>query len=368
MGQAAPSKAYHRLKNALFFFNFFLDLVVLLTFYFSGWSYRLELFVSSLVSQPMLVVGLYFLFFALMFYVIHLPLHYYSQYILEHRFHLSNQTAAAWFGEDLKSGILGFVIALLVIEVIYALLGQFPEHWWIGAGLFWIFVSIVLAKLTPEFIVPLFYKYQALENASLKKRIFDLFEKCQTGLKDIYAVDFSRKTKKANAFLCGIGKNRRVVLSDTLLAHFNEEEIELVVAHELGHYKHGDIAKFLFLSGTVTFAGFYIIHLYFRYAVGAHQLTGINDISFLPMVLGVFMLFGIGTSPILNGFSRAVEVEADRFAIETTAKPKVFISMIQKLGEMNLAEFTPSRFIEWFLYDHPPIAKRIAFARGFDHG
>ena len=326
----------------------------------------MKLFVSHMTTNTLLINGLYFLFFGLGFYLIHLPLHFYSQYVLEHRFDLSNQTVAAWFTDDLKGGILGFFISLLIVEVIYILLGRSPDHWWIGAGFFWFFISVVLAKLTPDFIIPLFHKYQSIENPTLKKRIFDLFEKCQTGLKDIYAIDFSRKTKKANAFLCGMGKSRRVVLSDTLLANFNEEEIELVVAHELGHYKHGDIVKILFLSGAVTFIGFFLIHQYFRHAVGAYQLSGIDDISFLPMVLSAFMLFGIGTGPMLNGYSRAIERAADRFAIETTGKPKAFISMMQKLGEMNLAEFEPSPFIEWFLYDHPPIAKRIAFARGFE--
>jgi len=365
MGQDAPSKAYHRLKNNLFFFSLTFDVLLLVVFFFSGWSGRLKLWAGDVTAQPLLLNGLYFLGFALAFYVIHLPLHFYSEYMLEHQFKLSNQTLGGWLSDEVKGGVLGFCISLVLIEVIYCLLGRFPEHWWIGAGSFWLFVTFVLAKLTPNFIIPLFYKYQPIENLALKKRIFELFERCQTGLKDIYAIDLSRKTKKANAMLCGVGKNRRVVLSDTLLAHFNDEEIELVVAHELGHYKHRDIVKILFLSGAVTFIGFFLIHQYFRYAVGAYHLSGIDDIAFLPVVLCAFMLFGIVTGPILNGYSRRIEREADRFSIETTRKPKVFITMMQKLGEMNLADFDPSPFIEWFLYDHPPIGKRIAFALGF---
>lgn len=367
MGQDDPAKAYHRLKNSLFFITLFLDLALLLIFFFSGLSQHLKSLVSTWSGQPLLLNGLYFAFFAAGFYIIHLPLNFYSHYLIEHRFKLSTQTVAGWIAEEFKGAILGFGISLLFVEVIYLLLGRFPNNWWIGAGLFWLLVSFVLARITPSIIIPLFFKYQPVHSESLKKRIFGLFDRCQTGLKDIYAIDFSKKTKKANAMLCGMGKGRRVILSDTLLEHFNDDEIELVVAHELGHYKHRDIAKMLALNTVLIFIGFYLIHLYFRHAVAAYQLSGIDDISFLPVVLSAFMVYNLATGPVLNGYSRWIEREADRFSIETTRRPTVFISMMQKLGEMNLAESEPSRFIEWFLYDHPPIGKRIAFARGFKY-
>ena len=211
----------------------------------------------------------------------------------------------------------------------------------------------------------MFYKYKTIDNEDLRKRIFDLFKACNVKLKDVYAIDLSEKTKKANAFLCGVGKNRRVVLGDTLLADFTDEEIEVVMAHELAHYKHQDIIKLLAANGVTIFLGFFLIHQFFSFAVDTFQLSGIDDISFLPMMVVSFMLYGLVTTPISNGFTRYIEREADRFAIEQTRKPEVFISMIQKLGETNLAEFEPSPFIEMFLYDHPPIGKRIAFAKSF---
>jgi len=184
-------------------------------------------------------------------------------------------------------------------------------------------------------------------------------------LKDIFSINFSSKTKKANAFLCGIGKNRRVVLSDTLLSSFTADEIETVIAHELAHYKHKDIFKLLVANALIIFLGFYLLNKFLYFAVIHFHLNRIDDIAFLPILLLVFMLFGLLTAPLLNGYSRLLEKQADQFSLETTKKPMDFISMMNKLCEMNLGEFKPNRLVEIFFYDHPPVYKRIQLAEKY---
>lgn len=360
------SQIYHRVKNKLFFVGLFLDILILSFFFFSGLSVSLKIFASQFSSHAVVLNSIYILIFSLGIYVFHFPLNVFTGFFWEHKFKLSTQTFSNWLTDNIKKLIIGLVIALLLIEVIYIFLENFPYHWWIGAGLFWIFISFILAKLTPNFIIPLFFKYEPIDNEDLRERVFQLFKTCEVSLKDVYVINLSSKTKKANAFLCGFGKNRRVVLSDTLLTNFSVLEIEVVVAHELGHYKHKDILKLLSVNAVIIFLGFYLIHLFFQFALINFQLTGIDDISFLPMGILIFMLFGLVTTPILNWYSRVIERAADRFSLEKTKQPKDFISMISKLGEMNLAEFAPSKFTEVFFYDHPSISKRIKFAEMFN--
>jgi STE24 endopeptidase len=365
LSDLSRSRDYQRMKNGLFFFSLGLDCLLLLFFFASGMSVALKNAVMAHTAHPMVVHAAYVVVFSSFLYAFHFPTHLFSGFFWEHKFGLSNQTFIAWFKDELKGALLGLAMAMILIEAVYLFLGRFPLYWWIAAGSFWFFFSFILAKITPDVIIPLFYKYQPIGKESLRARMFALFKKCEVGLKDIFAIDMSAKSNKANAFLCGLGNNRRVVLGDTLLKDFSEEEIEIVVAHELAHYKHKDIAKLLLANASVVFAGFYLIHLFLRFAVDAYQLSGLDDIAFLPILLLSFSLFIFMTAPVLNGYSRRLERQADKFAIETTRNPEGFIGMIRKLGEKNLAEFEPSTFIEIFLYDHPPIAKRIAYARAF---
>lgn len=319
----------------------------------------------QLAPNDFFVTACYIVILSIVFYLIHFPLSVYSGFIWEHKFGLSNQKFAQWLADNLKGALLGLAVFLVLIEAIYFFLRLYPGRWWIYAGAFWLFFSFVLAKLTPSVIIPIFYKYVPVQNDELRRRIKDLFRSCRVALNDVYAIDLSSKTKKANAFLCGLGKNRRVVLSDTLIDNFNIDEIEVVVAHELGHYKHHDILKLLLLSAVTIFGALYLIHHFLLYAVSRFGLTGVGDIAFFPVVALALMLFTLVTTPLTNAYSRRIEREADQFSIETTRRPKDFISLMDKLRKMNLSELEPGRFIEMFFYDHPPVQKRIRFAEQF---
>ena len=230
---------------------------------------------------------------------------------------------------------------------------------------FWLFLSFVLAKVTPNFIIPLFYKYQTISQNSLREKIFKLFKTCDVSLQDVYSINMSVKTKKANAFVCGLGKNRRIVLTDTLMKEFSTPEIEAIVAHEISHYKHHDLIKMIAVNSGLTFLGFMATGYFLEGLLKYFGLTRIDDIAFLPVLALGLGILSFVAMPFLNAFSRALEYKADYFSLETTKNAPVFISMMEKLGRLNLAELEPHAWIEFFLYDHPAISKRIAVAKNF---
>jgi STE24 endopeptidase len=234
----------------------------------------------------------------------------------------------------------------------------------LAAGM-WLFLSLVVARLTPTVIVPLFFKYSAVQDEGLRRRILAVFDRAKVFIRDAYVINLSAKTKKANAFICGLGRGRRVVLSDTLVEQFTPGEIETVVAHELGHYCHRDIAKMIVVNTVVVVLSFAAVNQFLDAAVRLTGVNGIADIALFPMLILALTVLGLFSSPLLNVYSRMIERQADRYSLELTGRPGDFISLMTKLGQINLSEMTPSRFHEIMFYDHPPISQRIAMAAAF---
>lgn len=365
VSEMGRSTDYQRGKKVFFIGNLLFDIFLLNAVFFSGASLLIKSIASEVSITPIILNGIYLVVFFAVFWIIHLPLHFYEGYIWEHRFKLSNQSIGGWFLDQWKQCFVGLVLGIILAEGVYLLIDAFPRNWWIFAGFFWLLMTFVIARVTPSLIVPLFFKYKPVGDEALKAGIRQLFDKCRVSLKDIYAVDFSSKTNKANAFFCGIGNNRRVVLSDTLISGFTAPEIETVVAHEIGHYKNYDIFRFLMVQTAFAFTGFYLIHTILQNTARQFGLSGIDDIEFFPMILLGFIYFSLVLTPLVNSYSRRREREADRFALEMVRQKEPFISVMRKLGVMNLAEMQPDKLTEIFLYDHPPLAQRIAFAENY---
>jgi STE24 endopeptidase len=365
MNEQEPSSAkkYHAVKNRLFFVSLFLNLIFLAIFFLSGFSVYLRNQAGYFSSNLFLLNGFYILAFFLIFDILNFPLGFYEGFILEHKFNLSNQTFVAWLKDELKKIVLDFVLFLIVVEAVYFLLYKSPDYWWLFGALFWIFLTIVLAKITPAVIIPIFYKYIPIANNELRQRIFNLFERCKIKISDVTSINFSQKTKKANAFVAGLGKNKKVVLSDTLLEKFSLDEIEAVLAHELGHYLNHDILKLLLVNSIFSVFGFYIIDRLLNSLLSTFGIKAIDDIAFLPVVSLCLLLLGFLILPAQNWFSRVLEKKADIFSLELTKNKPAFISMMEKLGALNLADASPSRFIEIWFYNHPSISKRIKLAQ-----
>src|SRR3989344_4813376 len=251
------NKAYQRIRNWLSLAGLILTAVTLwiaidtqLTFSFYDWA-------EHFVSFRYAVLFLYFLFFSIYSLVLASPLSFYSGFILEHQYQLSNQTLPAWFWEWIKKQLLSFVMTALLVLGLYALIWHFPLTWWFWAWAGYALFSLVLGKLFPVLIVPLFYKYSPISDEVLKKKIEALADRFGVRIQNVYSLNLSKTTKKANAAFSGFGKTKRVILGDTLLESFVHEEIETVLAHELGHYKHHDIWKQFGFGIALSFFGFW---------------------------------------------------------------------------------------------------------------
>jgi len=360
----ARAKDYQRKRNWLVLINLFLTIALLSAMIFFGIQHTFFTWVSS-VQNVYGKLFVFFFFFSLYFLIFQLPLGFYSSYILEHRYKLSNHTLKSWILDECKKEVLSFLLAAALIAGLFTIIWKSPENWWLWAWAAYLLVSIVTGKLFPVLIVPLFYKYSPIQDEQLNGRLIRLSERFGIKIQNISSLNLSKTTKKANAAFCGMGKTKRIILGDTLLDRFTHDEIETVLAHEIGHYKHLDIWKQLVFGAIfsiVTFwAGFQII----RTLVPSFGYQGASDVLGMPILFLIFYACGLIVSPASNAYSRHAERRADQFALEHTGNRQAFISAMEKLSETNLADPNPHPIIEFLLYDHPAIQKRIEFAKKF---
>jgi len=213
---------------------------------------------------------------------------------------------------------------------------------------------------------PIFYKFEPLENEELKSRLVTLSQRAGTRVRGVYKWNLSEKSKKANAALTGLGSTRRIILADTLLEHYSADEIEAVLAHELGHHVHKHILKSIAVQAAITFVGFWAANWVLHYAVDrAHMFETLSDFANLPLLVLVSTVLSFVLLPALNAYSRYNERQADRYAFQSIASVDPFISSMNKLADQNLAERTPSRWVELFFHSHPAISRRVAAAEGW---
>ena len=222
------------------------------------------------------------------------------------------------------------------------------------------------ARATPAVLIfPIFFKVKPLENPSLTERLLELSRRAGTRVKGVFEWKLSEKSKKANAALMGLGNTRRIILSDTLLEKFQDEEVEAVLAHELGHHVHRHILQSIALQGVATFVGFYLIHRTLIWLTPHFGFQGIADFANLPLVALVTTFLSLALLPVVNSYSRAMERQADAYALRAIPSRAPFISSMEKLAELNLAERQPHPWIEFIFHSHPSIQKRIDFAQRF---
>jgi len=357
------SKAYQKKKQVLTLFHLAYTPAVLLLAIATPLSLVFKSWAGGVVANDYAVVALYFVIFSLYTLVLDFPFSYYSGFTLEHQFDLSNQNFSAWLKDFFKKALLSFALSILLIEALFALIWRFPSTWWLLAWAGFALVSYGLGKIFPVWIVPLFYKYGKVEDEGLKNRILDLAARYGLPVENVYSINLSKTTKKANAAFMGMGKTKRVVLSDTLLENFTGDEIETVVAHELGHFKHRDIWKQLAFGLVLSLVSFWIAFQLLTPTSGFFGFEGAGDVAMLPLLFLIFYGVSLVLMPLQNGFSRRLERAADRFALIAYPHREVFISCMEKLGQVNLADADPHPLYEWFFYDHPAIGKRIRMAQ-----
>ena len=290
----------------------------------------------------------------------------YYAFRLEHRFHLSNQKLGGWLLDQAKEFLVSLILAAVIVELIYGAIRISPLNWWLIAWAVFIVLSIFFAQIAPVVLFPLFYKFEPLKNDELRDRLVRLSERAGTKVRGIYEWKLSEKSKKANAALTGLGRTRRIILADTLLENYSTDEIEAILAHELGHQVHRHIPKAIAVQVVITFFGFWATAWILNYSVDqARMFERVSDFATLPLLALVSTVMSFVLMPMLNAYSRFNERQADRYCFRSVTNVTPFISSMQKLAEQNLAEKHPSRFVEWFFHSHPSISRRVAAAQSF---
>ena len=359
------SKKYNNIKLAIGITETVLVFILTFLFVYSGYSRKLSDILYSYSDSGYLVLILFTVITGAIASVIFFPLNFYSSYILEHKYKLSNQTLLKYFFENLKSTLVSGVIGIPILLLFYFILNEFGDYWWLVFAIAMFFISVILSQIFPILIFPIFYKVKPIEDEELKERIRKLAAEAGLKVQNVYSFDMSKNTKKANAAFTGLGKTKRIILGDTLLSSYSKDEIETVIAHELGHFKKKHIIKNIIFGTANSFLMFFVISVLYKASLSWFGFSSITEIAALPLLTLWAMLIGLIQTPIGNMLSRKFEYEADQYAIEATNKPLSFIQTLNKLTEQNLGDKEPHPFVEWFFYSHPSIKKRIAAIENF---
>jgi Zn-dependent protease with chaperone function len=361
---------YHRLRRRAELGGTFVAGVLLVALAATGGAVRLREIASNAgqltpgLEERVTVVVAALLVFGLLA-LLELPFAFYQGFTLEHRYALSNQTARQWAADQAKGAALGAVFTCFGAAIVYALIAWNRDWWWLAAAVVFAILMIGLAQIAPVVLMPLFYKFKRLDRPMLVDRLMALANRAHTPIVGVYEWALSAHTKKANAALTGVGRTRRILLSDTLLADYSDDEIEVVLAHELSHHVHHDLWRGMALQAVVLLASLLAAHLGLRAFADSAGLRGLDDPAGLPILLFAAGAVSLLAAPIVNALSRAHERRADRYALDATRRPDAFISAMKRLGQQNLAEDDPSELVQWLFYSHPPIRQRIAAARAW---
>ena len=326
-----------------------------------------NLAVRCVPSRPAVAVAIYLLLLVVLSQLVTLPLGYYAGFVREHAFGLSTQSAPAWFLDRLKAALLELVLTVPPGCLLVLLWRRYPDRWVLPAWLLGAVLLLVLVALAPVVIDPLFNTTRPVQDAGLRQRVLALAQRAGLPAEGVYETDASRRTRKTNAYFTGLLATKRIVLYDTLIAQGDPEAVDLVVAHEMGHWKHTHIWKGIGLSllglGILLWCGARVVEWAGRNRL--FHLAGPADVAAVPLFLLTLLLLSLLSFPLQNAISRGFEREADWASLDLTRNPPAFIRAEVSLARSNLADLAPPRPIAWLLYTHPPVLERIRMAEEF---
>lgn len=365
------STRYHQLRRCADIISTIVAGLVLLTLAVSGAILWIREMAAAAVSrlpwgleEPATVV-LVTIATLVILQIVELPFAHYQGFTLEHRYGLSTQSLTHWLADQAKAVIVGNGLAVVGASIVFATIRRWPDYWWMVSATAFAVAMAGLVRVAPVLLLPLFYKFRPLDRPTLSARLLALAAKARTDVVGVFEWVLSSHTKKANAALAGMGRTRRILLSDTLLADYSEDEIEVILAHELAHHVHRDLWRGMLLQTLLLFGGFAFASVILRQAVDPLGLRGLADPAALPLLMLAGGVSSFVMLPIVNGLSRLQERAADRYALTTTGNTEAFVTAMKRLSQQNLAEEYPSPIVRWIFYSHPPIRERIEFARSF---
>jgi STE24 endopeptidase len=358
------AKQYARINRRLMVLDFVISGLYMLAWLVFGWSEALKARLLQFTTNDWLLVFLYVVVFGGILFLLNLPLSFYQGYTLPHRYDLSTQNISGWITDQVKGILLGGVLGIIVLEIIYAILRAYPTLWWLWAAVILLIFNVILANLAPTLLMPLFNKFIPLgdEYAELANRLMLLAKRSRTYVRGVFKFDMSKRTKQANAGLTGLGNTRRIIIGDTLLNNFTSDEIETIMAHELGHQVNKDIPLGIVFGSITTLVSLFLASVGLNWGVRVFGFDGPADIAAFPLFVIVLGLYGLVTMPLENGFSRWRERRADEYALSLTHNGTAYASALRRLANQNLADADPEAWVEWLLFSHPALGKRIAMA------
>jgi STE24 endopeptidase len=354
------ARAFSGAKMRLYAVQTAVGLLFPLLFWASGWSLGLQGAIASAAPHRWQLVLLFLLIYQALASVISLPLSYYGGFILQHRFGMSRENNRGWFEDWAKGLAIGTVFFLAGAEAYYLLIAALPSSWWWVLAMALTLVTLLITYIAPVLLMPIFYKCSPLEDQEMVRRIQELAGRAGTRISTVCSIDMSRRTVAANAALTGIGRTRMVLLGDTMLQQFSPDEVETVVAHELGHHVHGDIWKGLATEVVGIWVAFFLLQAAVRPVFLSWGLGDISAPALLPLLVLLGELASLVAMPLFNAVSRHYEAEADAFAARLSERPESYAGALYRLAKQNLSELWPPRWVELLLYTHPAIGRRMA--------
>ena len=291
------------------------------------------------------------------------PFSFYSGHVLEQHYGLSDESVLDWIADFIKSLLLDLLLATILFSVIYALLRWIPDWWWFAAAVFYILFAVVISTLAPVIIMPLFHKFEPLDEGELNDTINAMLEDAGIKVLGVFKWGLEHKITTANVVFNGIGKTRRIVLGDTLLSGYTQEEILAIVAQEIGHCKSRDTLRLMLISSLMAVLGFFVAQQCLIHLADFFAIPAIYDIGAAPVFIFSLFVFSLISMPFANFYSRSREFAADAYAIEVLGSPDALVSAFEKLADQNLANKEPAAWVEFLLHSHPSLARRIDRAR-----
>ncbi len=364
-GKQKKAKVYEWTGRKIALWGMLLSAVFNLTFYFSGLSYQISNW--HIFSYIVFVFIVYMFIYASLQEIISLPLSYLSDFVIEKKYGFSNQTRGQWFKEHLKGFLVSLVLSIIIFGALLYIFQKFGNLWWLVASCFMVFFSVVMSIIFPVWIMPIFHKYEPIEDEELKDSLRGILEKGGLKIKGFFREDTSRKTTKENAMLAGLGKTKRVILTDNIINNMETDEIRTVLAHEVGHYRKAHIPKMIFTGLFFNLFSFYVLHLTFT-TLFPHFLNAVRaNITLLPMFLLALSLIDLTFLKILqNALVRYFENQADDEALKLSGDVEAFKRAMAGLANRNLSNAYPNFWVKLVYYSHPPIGERLERAEKYN--
>jgi len=364
------SVRYHRLKRRSAVASVAITATLLAALLATGLSSFIADVAHRLAHAPdsrysPLAIGIYVTMLMFLQESLTFPLVLYQGFLLERRYGLSLERFGGWLRDHLKAVGLGFILSVAAAEGVYLALRLAPTWWWLFSAAAFLLVTAGLARIAPIALLPMFYRFTPLERESLRSRLVSLSARAGVPVLGVYEWGLGEKSRRANAALVGTGTTRRIIISDTLLAEYSDDEIEVILAHEIGHHVHHDILAGFVAESVLVLIAFYSAAAVLHVWGPPLGLSSGADVAGLPLLLLVGGAVSMLATPLVHALSRWNERRADRYALTLTGHAAPFISAMRRLGNQNLAEEQPSRIALWLFHSHPPIEQRIEAARTF---